>query len=996
MQTTSPSALPRETGGFRLVREIGRGGMGIVYEAHEIDSGRVVALKVLAAELSVSGEAFERFRREARLAASISDARCVFVYGAHHVEESPAIAMELVGGETLQDKITRGDVIPTETAVRWAIDVIEGLEAAHRAGVIHRDVKPSNCFVTTDGQVKIGDFGLSRTLERDVELTQSGQFLGSPLYASPEQIRGRTVDARSDQYSCAATLYALLAGRAPFGGNNVGEVLARILSEDPPRLRSIRAAIPRELERVVLRGMERDSEKRYRDLEAFRAALLPFSNQTAAAASVPRRLAAWLLDATLITVVGGSIQGYVQASLDLPVDQERAWQTVPIALTMLLASGPMLYWALSEGLFATTFGKWVFGLRIAPVGPGPALWVRVIPRSFLYEIVGVVLLVPHHFLPRTPIEYAMTTPLLFLGQFAFRLSSMRKRNGWRGPHELWSRTRVIQAQLPFRSLRRATPPPETHSSAHTDLPAKLGEYRIVGLVGSTDSGPLLHARDERLERSVWIQFRDHAPVAGETRRSLSRPNRLRWLESLRAAARPADVFESPGGCGLAQIVASRRPVEWPMAERALAALIEEIARSEQEHGGPLRWSPNQVWIDRNWNVRVLDEPVPSARADHDGVALVGAAARALLGVGPDRDLPPDLPVHAESLVRSLTGENAPFPDLGSARNALNRSQAAVADVERRMRSAQIAVSTGLLGLIVASTFVLFLFIVDFIPHAAEMSSALRELKAGRLAASTAELASRPSSSESSGSGDDSAYGSDSDSTDGADSAEDERAPTPAPSGPVLDEESRRWRSIVVTYEMTHGFGKFGRTNLKPADREFVDRIAAETPDPTDEEFEDARRRIREQRGPGVAPNPIPFAGHSAAEYAVCFVAATSLLWTLAAWVSTVLIPAGLSFRLFGLSIRKRNGRRAGRLFGLLRASVFALPLTAGYAVAASIASPAMADLGLRFTSPGIPAWIGWVLFGVLASLHAAGIALSIAIPQRGPIDRLLSSRIVPR
>ena len=133
--------------------------------------------------------------------------------------------------------------------MRWTIDVLDGLEAAHRAGVLHRDVKPSNCFVTPDGHVKIGDFGLSRSLERDVELTQSGQFLGSPLYASPEQIRGRAVDARSDLYSCGATLYALLDGQVrPSRASNVGEVLARILSEPPPTPRSIRPAIPRALE----------------------------------------------------------------------------------------------------------------------------------------------------------------------------------------------------------------------------------------------------------------------------------------------------------------------------------------------------------------------------------------------------------------------------------------------------------------------------------------------------------------------------------------------------------------------------------------------------------------------------------------------------------------------------------------------------------------------------------------------------------------------------
>src|SRR5690349_12643920 len=212
-----------------LRRELGRGGMGVVYEAQEIATGRTVALKVLLQELAVSGEAMERFQREARLAAAISHAHCVFVYGAHSVEGAPAIAMELIGGETLEDKIRRGEPIPIETAVRWTIDLLDGLDAAHRAGVLHRDIKPSNCFVAADGRLKVGDFGLSRSLERDVQLTQSGQFLGSPLYASPEQIRGRTLDARSDLYSCGATLYALLTGQPPFSGGNVGEVLARIL-----------------------------------------------------------------------------------------------------------------------------------------------------------------------------------------------------------------------------------------------------------------------------------------------------------------------------------------------------------------------------------------------------------------------------------------------------------------------------------------------------------------------------------------------------------------------------------------------------------------------------------------------------------------------------------------------------------------------------------------------------------------------------------------------
>jgi serine/threonine protein kinase len=208
-----PKALPRTSDGFELLGELGRGGMGIVYRARELSTNRVVALKVLPYSMQDRETAFDRFQREAILAASISDPRCVFVYGAHSIEGSPAIAMELVEGQTLEHVIQSGEKVPVTQAVRWTIELLEGLEAAHRANVLHRDVKPSNCFLGADGHVKVGDFGLSRSIETQIQLTDPGQFIGSPLYASPEQIRGREVDERSDLYSAAATLYALLTGR---------------------------------------------------------------------------------------------------------------------------------------------------------------------------------------------------------------------------------------------------------------------------------------------------------------------------------------------------------------------------------------------------------------------------------------------------------------------------------------------------------------------------------------------------------------------------------------------------------------------------------------------------------------------------------------------------------------------------------------------------------------------------------------------------------------
>ncbi len=967
MPATPPSTFPRLTGGFRLLRELGRGGMGIVYEAEELDSGRIVALKVLAQELSVAGEAFERFRREARLAAAISDARCVFVYGAHQIDGAPAIAMELVGGETLQDKITRGEVLPIETAVRWAMDVIDGLEAAHRAGIIHRDVKPSNCFVTTDGQVKIGDFGLSRTLERDIELTQSGQFLGSPLYASPEQIRGRPIDARSDQYSCAATLYALLTGRSPFGGTNVGEVLARILSESPARMRSIRADIPRELERVVLRGMERDSDRRYRDLDALRAALTPFSSSSASAASIPRRLSAWLVDASIAGFVSSSASTMFQTSTEFVVtDTERPWQAFPLSVQLAMGMIPVCYFAISEGAFSATIGKWLFGLRIAPVGPGPSMWVRVIPRAFLFEVAALLLLVPLHLFPTGQGTYLLLAPLIFLGTFLFRISTMRRRNGWRGPHELWTGTRVIQSQFPFRKRSRIESPPEApHAEPTRPLPERLGGYRVLGLVATTESGQLVHARDEQLERSVWIQFRESGARTGDKRRSLGRPARLRWLESLRAEGGQADVFESPGGSGLERLAERRAPLEWPMTERALSTLADEIERSEAEVGAPLTLSLNQVWFDRNWNVRLLDESVPPRRADLDAVGLIGATAQALLSIGPERRFPPDLPVHAEPLVAALTGSEPRFSDLRALRTALTSSQASAADVDRRTRSAQLAVSTLLLGLFAALSVVVLVLMVDYMPQAVELSLAVTEVRTGEVIDGS-RLSGGGFSSDGRPSGGESPAG-----------AEAERPKS------KLDEDSRHWRYTLISYESTHGFGANLPAGMSEADNEVVADARRIVPTPTLAEFEQARDAIRAQRGSGDPMNGMGFLKSSPGLVAATAIAGSTAGWMLVAFLSCVIWPGGLSFRLFGLSIRRRNGRRASRVFGLIRTAVFAVPLVAGYGIA----------VAMFITSV---AWVGWTVFGVTAALHGTGIVLSLLDPSRGPVDRLMRSRIVPR
>ena len=208
--------------------------MGLVYEAEEIESGRRVALKVLEQRFGDERER-ERFEREGRLAASIDHEHCVFVFGAAEIHGVPAIAMELMQG-TLADRLTAEGPLPPATAVDIALQLVAGLQAAAEAGILHRDVKPSNCFVDADGVVKIGDFGISRSLRpaEETALSTRNKLAATPTYASPEQLRGATLDARADIYSLGATLYELVTGRRPFTAPDLMSLLMAVANDARP------------------------------------------------------------------------------------------------------------------------------------------------------------------------------------------------------------------------------------------------------------------------------------------------------------------------------------------------------------------------------------------------------------------------------------------------------------------------------------------------------------------------------------------------------------------------------------------------------------------------------------------------------------------------------------------------------------------------------------------------------------------------------------------
>jgi eukaryotic-like serine/threonine-protein kinase len=374
-----PLAAGQGFGGYRLVRLLGKGGFGQVWEAESVETGRRLALKVLTEAGGLDEDARQRFEREGRLAAAVSHARCVYVFGAEDIEGHPAISMELVAGGTLQDEVKRRGALPFREAVDRILDVLEGLEAAYARGVIHRDVKPSNCFLDATGRAKVGDFGLSRTLEVDTKLTTTGVFLGTPAYSSPEQVRAEALDFRCDLYSAGATLYTLLAGDVPFHGTQLGPVLARILSEPPPALSRAGVTVPGGLERVVQRLMAKEREKRYASYAEARAALLPYSSVGLSAASVAKRFAAGLVDHLAMTPFAVTLMA------------------VPYGIICSPVVG-FFYFLLLEGRWGQSLGKRLFRLRVVGAAGGDASWGAVALRTAMYTLFTGLVVWPRLFL----------------------------------------------------------------------------------------------------------------------------------------------------------------------------------------------------------------------------------------------------------------------------------------------------------------------------------------------------------------------------------------------------------------------------------------------------------------------------------------------------------------------------------------------------------------------------------------------------------------------
>jgi serine/threonine-protein kinase len=286
MRHVGQSRDPERIGHFRIVGRLGQGGMGIVYRAEDERLRRTVALKVLPEAFAQDEERRKRFLREARSAGALTHANIATVHDVAEVDGRIYIAMELVEGESLRDRMARGALAPAE-ALRIARGIARGLARAHAKGIVHRDLKPDNVMLDAEGEPKILDFGLAKLREEEPslspsaietgetasQLTREGNLLGTPQYMSPEQAAGAPADARSDVFAVGVMLYEMLSGRRPFEAQRVGELLAQIRRDSPAPLGRVAPQVPRELAAIVDRCLAKKRADRYADAQALSDAL---------------------------------------------------------------------------------------------------------------------------------------------------------------------------------------------------------------------------------------------------------------------------------------------------------------------------------------------------------------------------------------------------------------------------------------------------------------------------------------------------------------------------------------------------------------------------------------------------------------------------------------------------------------------------------------------------------------------------------------------------
>ncbi len=290
-------SLGTRLGPYEVAARIESGGMGEVYRAHDPRLGRDVAIKVLRADSAADPERLRRFEREARAVAALDHPNILAIHDIGTYDGAPFIVSELLEGATLRDWLRSG-ALPVCRAVATAVQIAQGLAVAHEKGIVHRDLKPANVFITKDGQVKILDFGLAKLIapggvvdpakaSTEVEATEAGTRVGTVGYMSPEQVRGQSVDHRTDVFSFGCVLYAMLAGTRPFTGDTAADTMTAILTKDPEWLSGTRREVPHALQRIVRRCLEKRPQDRFSSAHDLAFALEAAGTETSGRLALP-------------------------------------------------------------------------------------------------------------------------------------------------------------------------------------------------------------------------------------------------------------------------------------------------------------------------------------------------------------------------------------------------------------------------------------------------------------------------------------------------------------------------------------------------------------------------------------------------------------------------------------------------------------------------------------------------------------------------------------
>jgi Tol biopolymer transport system component len=366
-----PLTSGQKLGPYTVQDQVGAGGMGEVYRAHDSRLNRVVAIKVLPASFSADHERLQRFAQEARAAAALNHPGILSIFDIGDDAGAPYVVSELLEGETLRDRVRTG-ALPLRKAIDYALQVARGLAAAHEKGIVHRDLKPENIFVTNDGRVKILDFGLAKLTQSESPAgleaptlqaaTEPGMILGTIGYMSPEQVRGKPADARSDIFAFGAILYEMVSGKRAFHGETTADTLSAILKEEPPELSETARNVPPGLERVVRHCLEKNPAQRFqstRDLAFDLEALTDLSStnraQTAAlqaTRSVSRRKMATLAVAVLLAIAILGFGGYIgrrTAIVAPPQYQQITFRLGAVGNARFTPDGSIIYSAVWDG-----------------------------------------------------------------------------------------------------------------------------------------------------------------------------------------------------------------------------------------------------------------------------------------------------------------------------------------------------------------------------------------------------------------------------------------------------------------------------------------------------------------------------------------------------------------------------------------------------------------------------------------------------------------------